>query len=130
MSSNQYENIQEDLKKFFSDWESFSKDDNYLSDPHLKAMATDIVKLYEDSNTLLKNPKLKEDAELAIYMLSTPWGAPFVADATLIEAAKSCLDESVEPLKHLLKDFSSYSDAFDNQLYCIFQDIQDDLNKD
>lgn len=128
MANAKYEKVKKDLKSFFDDWKILTKGDSFES-IYVEKMAADIINLYNDAKDLLKDSHLKEDAELVIHLLSTPWGAPFVSKSTLIEAAKKFDITSVEnsDLLHLLKDFVNYTYIFNNQIYCILEDLQDDI---
>jgi hypothetical protein len=129
MSKFNYEDMKKDLQNFFDDWKLLTNEEEIENPVYLKKLSEDILSLYKDAQSILENSPLKEDAELAIYLLSTPWGAPFVAECSLIEAAKNYKSEnnSESKLLHLLKDFVNYTYIFNNQIYCIFEDLKEDI---
>ncbi len=129
MTQGKYENVKRDLQNFFDDWKTLSTEEEISNPAFVKKMAEDILNLYNDAKELLNDEHLKEDAELVVHLLSTPWGAPFVSDSTLIQAAKHFKTEEFKKseLLHLLKDFVNYTYIFNNQIYCIFEDLKEDI---
>ena len=91
----------------------------------LHQMAEDIKKLNDDT-LIAKNIPI---AHLIHHILSTPFGAPFVSEVSLLEAA---LDfDYQEPIKsdlsHLIEDFSKYNTYFDDEFLKIFDSFLDNL---
>lgn len=129
MKQDDYTNIKSDLQRFFEDWKSLNENININNPLYLDKMSEDIINLYSDAQKLLNNPHLSEDAELIIHLLSTPWGAPFVAKSTLIEAAKEykSASQNESSFLYLLKDFINYTNIFNNQIYCLLQDLKEDI---
>ena len=76
-------------------------DKNQLIDDQefIKKFASDVRKLDRDSYFL----KSKENVSLIHYFLSTPIGAPFVSDCSLLEAAIMCKKQP--PLNSFLHEY-------------------------
>jgi len=72
--------------------------------------------------------ELKERAQLIHFTLTTPWGAPFVGETTLLEAANTYSDDNPNSsLQHLLTDFSHYSDEKHTPLLNVYNEILEEL---
>ena len=82
------ESFKKDLAEIHSDWKLLLAQKDQASDPNfLKKVATDIQNLDRDATQMGSTETFKEQADLVHFLLSTPWGAPFVDETTLIEAA-------------------------------------------
>ncbi len=81
------ETLKKDLCILRDDIELVLKKKQLIEDQEfIKKFASDVRKLDQDSYYL----KAYEDASLIHYFLSTPVGAPFVSDCSLLEAAIMC----------------------------------------
>ena len=122
-------NLKKDLKKIHNDWQklkdkhSLAKDETYL-----KKLAQDLKKLDQDA----KKEKGSEWAELIHHLLTTPWGAPFVSETTLLEAANSYDPHQAKKssLHVIMKKFSQLEKKCDAQIFKIFDDISLHLEED
>ncbi|MCH9613835.1 MAG: hypothetical protein SP1CHLAM54_08440 [Chlamydiia bacterium] len=112
--------LKEDLKKIHDDWEILK---THEIEPHAEKFAKDIVQLDQDAKATDT-----EDAELIHHLLSTPWGAPFIGEMTLLDAAKSYDGNSDSPLHHLLSDFKKYSPRIKTHIFDLFDEIADDMD--
>ncbi len=120
-----------DLEHVHEDWEMLKKKKtNYKDSKFLNKVAKDITQLNLDASQAEKVKSLKEKAELVNYLLTTPWGAPFVGETTLLEAAQSFKGEnpSTSHLSHLMRDFATYGRKFDTQIFKFFDDLFDELS--
>ncbi len=124
--------LKQDLGYLKEDWRALLKESTKASDPtFLKKVARDIKLLDQEAQSEESAKACPDEAHMIHYLLSTPWGAPFVGEKTLLEAAE---DFEKHPstdgaLNHLMKDFSNYGKKFDFQLFRIFEDISEDLEK-
>ena len=120
----------EDLKSIYYDWQSVIENKKLAKDhDFLSKMAQDIRKLYDDAVIAKKNPQLLELAELVEFILTTPIGAPFVAESTLLQAALS-YDASAHQssdLSMLMQSFTKHETKMNNTTAKIFSSIQDKL---
>ncbi|PCI93277.1 hypothetical protein COB11_05580 [Candidatus Aerophobetes bacterium] len=124
--------LKSDLQNFHDDWGKLYENEDALKNPiYLKKFALDIQKLVFDAKRLEKFPNYEEQSQVVVYLLTTPWGAPFVAKTTLHAAAKDFDEARAEAssLFHLLKDFMNYKSVFSNQLYCVLEDYRKDISK-
>ncbi len=117
------------LLALHDDWEMLLKQDGMVKDPKfLEKVATDIQKLDSDATQALEISKLKEQADVVHFALSTPWGAPFIGETTLLDAAKNYKSDNPEStLKHLLTDFIKYGHQKNVPLFNVLDEISEDL---
>ncbi|MCH9631440.1 MAG: hypothetical protein S4CHLAM37_14630 [Chlamydiia bacterium] len=130
--SEAIEALKTDLQNFHDDWEKLYENEEALKNHILlKKFSLDIQKLVLDAKRLEKFPKYEEQSQVVVYLLTTPWGAPFVAKTTLFAAAREFDEAKAEAssLFHLLKDFMNYKSVFSNQLYCVLEDYRKDISK-
>lgn len=123
--------LKDDLQKLERDWEDLLTAKRALSDSRfLREMAHDIKQLNEDSSKA-KTTLFSKEAHLIQHILTTPWGAPFVSDKTLLEAAYAYdLQNPLQSdLSHLMDEFTIHSRAFHNQFITLFHAIAEDLEK-
>ncbi|MBM3201463.1 MAG: hypothetical protein FJZ56_03525 [Chlamydiae bacterium] len=106
------EALKKDLCIFRDDIELIMKKKQLIEDQDfIKKFASDVRKLDRDSYFL----KSDENVRLIHYFLSTPIGAPFVSNCSLLEAAIMCKKQA--PLNSMLhtflKDLVEHSDTED-----------------
>lgn len=118
-----------DLHALHDDWEMLLSQDTIANDPKfLEKIAADIQKLDADATIALTTTKLKEQAEVIHFALSTPWGAPFIGETTLIDAARNYNTKNPDsPLKHLLFAFIQYGHRKKVPLFHVLDEITDEL---
>lgn len=121
--------LRSDLHALHDDWEILLKQDGMLNDStFLKKIATDIQQLDIDATQALEVSKLKEHADIVHFALSTPWGAPFIGETTLLEAAKNYKANNPESaLMHLLSDFLKYGHNKKVPLFSVLDEISEEL---
>lgn len=119
-----------DLHALHDDWEILLKQDTMLKDSKfLEKIAADIKKLDSDATQALEISSLKEQADVVHYALSTPWGAPFIGETTLLEAAKNYKADNPESaLMHLLSDFLKYGHQKKVPLFNVLDEISEELD--
>ena len=126
--STNTDKLRNDLLKVRSDWTQVMKEEKTVSDQiFLKEMADDLKQLDTDA----AEAKDSKEAELIHYLLTTPWGAPFIGDTTLLEAAQK-YDPNTSAntdFYKLLESFSKYAKTCDTQLFKIFDDISESLDE-
>lgn len=120
-----------DLLTLHDDWEMLLTDDAIANDPKfLEKIAADIQTLDADATLALKYNNLREQAEVVHFALSTPWGAPFIGETTLIDAARSFDPSNVDtPLKYLLTDFLQYGHKKKVPLFHVLDEITEELGR-
>ncbi len=122
--------LKKDIENLEQDLEDLLSKKKQADDLHfLGKIAQDIQNLGEDVNAFKSYEQLKPTTHLIQHMLTTPWGAPFVADSTLLEAALTF--EHQDPLKsdlyHLMDEFTQYSSLSHNQFLTILSSLSDEL---
>ncbi|MEM7174905.1 MAG: hypothetical protein AAF443_03110 [Chlamydiota bacterium] len=124
------EAFKRDLAAIHSDWEQLLEQKSKASDPlFLKKVATDIQNLDRDATQMRSIDDLKEKAELVHFVLSTPWGAPFVDETTLIEAAQAFRENDPQSkLNYLLSRFADYGHQMETPIFQVFDEIADELD--
>ncbi|MCP5506349.1 MAG: hypothetical protein H7A38_05655 [Chlamydiales bacterium] len=124
------ETLKADLLALHDDWEVLLKQDALLKDgKFLRKVAADILKLDTDATLAKKESSLKEQAEVLHFALSTPWGAPFIGETTLLDAANTFREDHPETaLMHLLSDFLKYGHKKKVPLFDVLEDISEELN--
>lgn len=115
-SSAKLKELLDDLVRFNEEWYQIKTEKKIIENQHfLSILAKDILKLDRHATEVASLEQYKSSAELIHYILHTPWGAPFVASRTLLEAAGSFEDEMPlqSSLHDLLKTFTFYSGKCD-----------------
>ena len=122
--------LRADLLALHDDWEMLLKQDGMIKDPKfLEKIALDIQKLDTDATHALEISRLKEQADIVHFALSTPWGAPFIGETTLLDAAKNYKADNPESaLKHLLSDFLKYGHKKKVPLFNVLDEISEELS--
>jgi hypothetical protein len=119
--------LKKDLKVFNKDWKKLLKDQKLKKDKkYVTKIAFDIKNLNND----LILTKHKYNSDQISHMLTTPMGAPFVSDKTLLDAALNFENQSFEKsdLKHLITDLCKYEKYFDDEFFEIFNSFLKKLN--
>ncbi len=122
--------LRADLLVLHDDWEMLLNQDGMIKDPKfLEKIALDIQKLDADATHALEISRLKEQADIVHFALSTPWGAPFIGETTLLDAAKNYKADNPESaLKHLLSDFLKYGHKKKVPLFKVLDEISEELS--
>jgi hypothetical protein len=122
--------LRADLRALHDDWEMLLSQDTIANDPKfLEKIAADIQRLDTDATIALTATKLREQAEVVHFALSTPWGAPFIGETTLIDAARSYDSKNSDsPLKHLLSAFIQYGHRKKVPLFHVLDEITAELD--
>jgi hypothetical protein len=119
--------LKNDLHQLNEDWQKLQKHHNVVNNQHfLRKMADDIQKVTNDAAVVEECDGCEDLALSLTYLLNTPWGAPFVGETTLAEAAEHFRDQEYQQssLFHLMSGFAEYSDKFENQIIRAFEDIE------
>jgi len=121
--------LKADLREIKKDWEKIFDPNHPLNDPvFLAKFARDILNLDADAQKAMKCEKVKEEAEMVHYLLTTPWGAPFASPITLLDAAKFySQDHHNSELLHLVHGFAHYSAAQEAPLFNFFDAIDKEI---
>ena len=130
--SNRVQQLENDLNFFRTLWEKREgppltiKEKTYLQD-----LSTSILTLDRHAEELTSDRLLGESASLIHYLLQTPWGAPFVGESTLLEAAKIFPDEKFDEstLSHVLTQFEEYKERVQMPLMQSLHQIQQEIHK-
>ncbi len=120
------EKLQRDLHSLQKSWDALVQHEELAKDLHfLNTMAVTIENLEDDTIDCEKLNFLKDKAEIIHYLLSTPWGAPFVSETTLLDAAHKFHEkQGKDPaLSEILTNFASYSHEFNMQVFNLFEDV-------
>ena len=99
--------LKEGLHLLHNDWEKLLQQEPPSIDAVLlTSFAKHILQLDQNAKEAALISDLKEKAQLLHFALSTPWGAPFVGETTLLEAATAYKEENTDSsLQHLLINF-------------------------
>lgn len=112
--------LKDDLKQIHDDWEAVQAGD-VLS--HAEKFACDIITLDQDAKATNT-----EDAKLIHHLLSTPFGAPFIGETNLLDAALTFDGSANSPLVHLLSNFKKYSPKFKSHIFNLFEEISNEMD--
>ena len=123
-SKNRQKVLKDDLNHFENDWQKLVSEKKLAhNEEFLHKMADDIIKLNEDA--ILAEEYNSKVGHLIHHILITPFGAPFVCNKTLLEAALNY--EYQTPIEsdlcHIIDDFSKYSNVKNNELLSIFHHL-------
>ena len=112
------------------DWEVLKKQHAMLNDSKfLEKIAGHVIELDSHAVQALEVSKIKEQAEVVHYALSTPYGAPFIGETTLLDAANGYQSNSSEPaLMDLLSDFLKYGQHKQVPLFNVLDEISEELD--
>lgn len=118
--------LKKDAKKLQDDlMEAVSFEERAYDSAFLGTLASDITAVNEDALAILAEDPDCEMAEMAHYLLSTPWGAPFASDATLLDAALSFQHQPKQnsDLSEMIHDFYFYACQGENPYATIFLNL-------
>ena len=107
--------LKEDIEDLSHKLHSIQTDIQIIDDEFfLKSMAQSISTLDRHTNELKSISVNKTETELIYHILHTPWGAPFVSDVSLLEAANCYVDEKplLSKLHLILAGFARYGAKF------------------
>ncbi len=127
---NAFLKLKQDVSALEKDWEELLLDKKLSRDHHfLEKIAHDIKELNEDSELLEHFKPYEDQAEMIHYMLTTPWGAPFVSEKTLIEAALAYQfqEPSHSDLAKMMKEFTEHSEISHNQFLTVLHSLSREL---
>lgn len=113
------QSFHETLKLLNRDFSQLFEDKKKPADVRLMhRVALNVQHLYFDAKRLRKFPKYHETAEHILLTLTTPWGAPFVLETTLLGAAKSfgTQNPKYSDMHKWLSGISRYGHYFPNQI--------------
>jgi hypothetical protein len=121
--------FKKDLIAIHKDWERVQHHSTIISNlTFLKKFAQDIQHLDRDALALEHMEEVKEKAKLVHHILTTPWGAPFVGETTLLEAATNFEQDQTNPsLKQLMIDFIQYGPETEPLILKVFDEISEKL---
>lgn len=124
------EKLKKDLKAIHSDWQQAAHDKAIRNDlDFLEKFAHDIIMLDQDAQSAQKTTPCKAKATLVHHLLSTPWGAPFISNMTLIEAAQLFKkDPKIPgPFYLMVENFARFESKFKSQIFDIFDDLSEEI---
>lgn len=121
--------LKQDLDEIHKDWiQLFQTEIDIKNSTFLKKIAQDIVSLDRNALDALQDEKLKEKAELIHFALTTPWGAPFIGETTLLDAALAYQKDNQNlSLIRLLSGFIHHGKERQAALFNVFDDISRDI---
>lgn len=125
------QHFKEKLDQINKDWEILLQQEHFISDPDfIEKIAEDIQNLSQNATQVETIHELKDKAQLVNFILSTPSGAPFVSNTTLLDAAQALKTEKKDTaLKHMLCDFIQYDDHQEKTpLFEVFKEISQELD--
>lgn len=94
--------FQSDIHQIIEDWQKILLDTNLVDDSqYLSSISNHILTLDKHLELSAHTKYLKKEVDLLYSLLHNPWGAPFVSDVTLFEAAMMFSEQS--PLKSHLR---------------------------
>lgn len=120
--------LKKDLKNFNIDLKNITHKKKLVkSKKYLKKMSEDI-KLLNNDLLITKDEKIPS---YLYHLITTPFGAPFVSNQTLLDAALNF--ENQKPLhsdlSHLIYNFSKYEHYFNDEILDIFNSFLKKLKK-
>ncbi len=127
------EEFKKDLKKFSHDCEDLlEKESLYENSDFLNEFAEDIKKLNDDTLLLIDEKDFKNSADIIQHILTTPWGAPFVSNKTLLEAAIAYeyQDPLQSDLHNLVGQFTHFSEHVHNPIVTVVHSLSERLERE
>ncbi|MCF7806489.1 MAG: hypothetical protein K9M13_02450 [Simkaniaceae bacterium] len=96
----------------------------------LQKLASVVQDLEIESQINVKDKKYKESCEIIHHLLFTPWGAPFVMDASLLEAAQiyKFQEHQASDLYKIVKNFVEHSEMSESQIFKALDDAIQSLS--
>ncbi len=119
--------LKDDLQAIHGDWQKAAHDENMRLDPSfLEQFATDIIVLDQDASSARRISACKQTASMVQHLLTTPWGAPFISDKTLLEAAKEFKESPEIPSTffQMVENFAKFEATFESQIFDVLEEIQ------
>ena len=101
------------------------QDPSLAEDPHKLAALAQMVQDVEVEALLSKDHKHRRACDLIHHLVFTPWGAPFVTDESLLEAAQSYKFQKHKSSSFydFISAFLEHSEASERQIFEAFDDI-------
>ena len=123
--------LQADLHALQEQWHQLCKQLELLKDENfLKNFALSCSQLHEDLTKLKNTDECTEDEFIVDYLLTSPWGAPFIFEHSLIAASDAFLqNKDKSQLLKLLEKFTQHKHNIDQQLFDSIQEIEDSLDR-
>lgn len=110
-------NLRGKLLALLSDWKTFTS----MGKKSPKKIANDIIQLA----TIAHEETSNENSSLVDYLLTTPIGAPFTTQFSLLEAALSFQEgDDHYHFINLLENFSLYQQKFHTVLFDLLEDLE------
>ncbi len=87
-------------------------------------IALNVQHLYFDAKRLREFPKYEESARYILLTLTTPWGAPFVVESTLLDAAENFGEQNPKysDMHKWLSGIARYGHHFPSQILSMVHD--------
>lgn len=122
--------LKADLHHLSDNWERVQSEKLLIEDStFLQDFAMDIRKLDDDLREAEKVPEYKEPSELIEHLIRTPWGAPFVFETPLLDAARNFDPKYPDSkLQRLLQEFLHYQNEINEQLFNCITEIEKKLD--
>jgi hypothetical protein len=97
--------------------------------PYLKKVAAHICDLDQAARAAETESQLKERAQIVDFVLTTPWGAPFIGHSTLLDAARGFeRSGKIEcELTRLVSAFRAYEGHYHTQVFTVLEDVEEEL---
>ena len=124
--------LESDLARLAKHWEEVVHDHNLLQQKEfLTDVAKDITDIEKDLGGAIHVQPLGEGVELINYLLNTTWGAPFVFNTPLLEAAQSYNPKHFRDsqLRAILSEFVEYHEELDEQLFACLEEVRTQIRK-
>ena len=125
------QHFKENLDKINKDWETLLQEEQFVSDSSfLEKMALDIQNLSREASNVETIDELKDKAQLVNFILSTPSGAPFVSETTLLDAAEELKNgRNNDALKHMLSDLVQFNDQKEKTpIFEVFKELSEEID--
>ncbi|MBI5273465.1 MAG: hypothetical protein HY860_00235 [Chlamydiales bacterium] len=118
------------LHDFHQSWDELSKKKSLLNNHEFMLKVAKEIQIIHDD--IMKDDiscDIKDSALLLDYIMGSPWGAPFVFDKPLLEAAKSYIASNEEDFPHLMTEFLNYKEEINKQFFDGIEEIEERLKK-
>lgn len=126
--------LKKDFEVFNQHWKNMLDQEKLAANEELlHKVAEDIKNLNYDALTTNELSESQDmAARLILHLISTPWGAPFVSDKTLLEAALAYDYQNPlhSDLYHLVHDFARYDSRFNHELVSIFSSLSEVIREE
>jgi len=124
---DQLKKLEKDLHRLSKHWKEVIVNHNLLEESKfLSTIAEDVIDLESDLELCEGLHPLGDGVELIHYLINTTWGAPFVFNTPLLEAAQSYKPEKYRDsqLRALMGEFVQYHEELNEQLFNCLEEIQ------